>query len=114
MILKLLVQFHKDLIIEIWKNDNPIDKKVNLKDEIEYINNYIELQKLRITSNNKVVFNVEGKIRNEKIYPLLFISLLENAFKNGVYNKNKIKIKINRSNIKRKQWKSPKGAQYPE
>jgi len=67
------------------KNDNPIDKKVDLKDEIEYINNYIELQKLRITSNNKVVFNVEGKIRNEKIYPLLFISFIENAFKYGVH-----------------------------
>ncbi|WP_159778230.1 sensor histidine kinase [Flavobacterium sp. 9AF] len=67
------------------KNNTPIDKKVSLEEEIEYINNYIELQKLRITTNNIIIFKVEGDIKSVTIYPLLFISFIENAFKYGVH-----------------------------
>ncbi|WP_165396023.1 sensor histidine kinase [Flavobacterium sp. J27] len=67
------------------KNNTPIDKKVDLQEEIEYINNYIELQKLRITSNNTINYKVEGNLKSVKIYPLLFISFIENAFKYGVH-----------------------------
>lgn len=68
----------------IDKKENSIDRKARLVEELDYISNYIELQKLRITPNNKVNFSVEGKTTGISIYPLLFISFIENAFKYGV------------------------------
>ena len=76
------------------KKNISIHNKVKLIDEIDYINNYIELQKLRITPNNKIAFNCEGEIQNSLIYPLLFISFIENAFKFGVHPTDETTISI--------------------
>ena len=76
------------------KKDNGINKKVKLTDEISYITNYIELQKLRITENNKIQFTIEGNIQEVTIYPLLFISFIENAFKYGIHPIHESHIKI--------------------
>lgn len=76
------------------KKDISINNKVKLTDEIDYVNNYIELQKLRITPNNKIAFICEGKMQNILIYPLLFISFIENAFKFGVHPKDETTISI--------------------
>ena len=56
---------------------------VLLKDEISYLENYIELHKIRYRKKVDIVFTqkIEGEI---KVAPLLFIILLENAFKHGV------------------------------
>lgn len=77
------------------KKDNGINKKVKLTEEINYIINYIELQKLRVTDNNKIEFTIEGNTNEVTIYPLLFISFIENAFKYGVHPIEKSYIKIN-------------------
>lgn len=69
-------------------------KFVPLIKEIDYIQNYIEIEKLRF-ENVEVNINIESNIDDIKVPPLLFISLLENAFKHGGYNNNKLKIKIN-------------------
>lgn len=76
------------------KKDKGIEQKVKLAEEIDYINNYIELQKLRITPNNVIEFSIEGDIENIEIFPLLFISFIENAFKFGVHPVDKNHIKI--------------------
>jgi two-component system, LytTR family, sensor kinase len=55
----------------VEKKDNSINKKVKLIDEVNYITNYIELQKLRITPNNKIEFSVVGSIKNVEIYLLM-------------------------------------------
>lgn len=63
------------------------DKKfVLLYDELEVLNNYIELQKLRLTDKVSVSYLVTGEPGNLKIAPLLLIPLIENAFKHGVDN----------------------------
>jgi two-component system, LytTR family, sensor kinase len=62
--------------------------------EIDYIQNYIEIEKLRF-ENAEVTINIESNIDEVKVPPLLFISLLENAFKHGGYNNSNLKIKIN-------------------
>jgi len=51
---------------------------------VEFMRNYIELMKLRC--NDRTVVNAEFTIQDSKleIAPLLFISLIENAFKHGV------------------------------
>lgn len=56
---------------------------VPLKDEIEYLKNYIELHKIRYQKSVDIVFNYDHKI-DYQIAPLLFIIPLENAFKHGV------------------------------
>lgn len=56
---------------------------VLLRDEINYLENYIELHKIRYQKKVKILFNHEVQ-ENLKVAPLLFIILLENAFKHGV------------------------------
>ncbi len=61
-------------------------EKVLLSKEIEYIENYISLEKLRL--NNQIPINIfiEGDVNQVKIVPLILITFLENAFKHGVSN----------------------------
>lgn len=56
---------------------------VALDEEVAYLRNYIELHKIRYHKNVDITFerNIKG---NYEITPLLFIILLENAFKHGV------------------------------
>jgi len=74
------------------------DKQVLLEKEINYIKNYIALQRLRLKNSEAVKLNIKGETRNLKIYPLLLISFIENAFKYGTdYEGNThidIKIKV--------------------
>ena len=60
--------------------------KVQLSKEIEYIENYISLEKLRLNSEIPINFEVEGNVNQAKIVPLILITFLENAFKHGVSN----------------------------
>jgi two-component system LytT family sensor kinase len=69
-------------------------KFVPLINEIDYIQNYIEIEKLRF-ENVEVAINLESNIDTIKTPPLLFISLIENAFKHGGISNDNLKIKIN-------------------
>ncbi|WP_420552260.1 sensor histidine kinase [Tenacibaculum aiptasiae] len=59
-------------------------EKVQLKDEIQYLINYIDLQTARYHKDIDVNFEKTIKNSDATIAPLLFIILLENAFKHGV------------------------------
>jgi sensor histidine kinase YesM len=59
-------------------------EKVQLKDEIDYLINYIELQTARYHKDIDVNFEKTIKNAASSVAPLLFIILLENAFKHGV------------------------------
>lgn len=67
---------------------------VPLIKEFDYIQNYIEIEKLRF-NNVEVRINIESNIEDVKVPPLLFISLIENAFKHGGINNDNLKIQIN-------------------
>lgn len=60
------------------------EKHVFLKEEIKYIEDYIQLQQIRLAK--RLDFKFEKNVDNEhlKIPPLLFITFVENAFKHGV------------------------------
>ena len=58
--------------------------RVPLKKEMEYISDYVELQRLRVRSPSVIVFDIEGEIADQQIAPLIFIVFIENAFKHGV------------------------------
>ena len=61
---------------------------VPLEKEIEYIKNYILLEKLRLNNDVPIEFEVLGDPSNKMIAPLLLIPFIENAFKHGVANNN--------------------------
>ena len=56
---------------------------VKLGDEINYLNNYIELHKIRYKKSVEITFKHDIDT-NLTITPLLYIILLENAFKHGI------------------------------
>ncbi|WP_259014683.1 sensor histidine kinase [Emticicia fluvialis] len=58
--------------------------QVPLTKEIEYIENYISLEKLRLNQQIPIDFIVEGNTSQVMIVPLVLITFLENAFKHGV------------------------------
>jgi two-component system, LytTR family, sensor kinase len=68
--------------------------KVSLSDEIRYLNNYIELQKLRFKDDIHLKFEVIGDPTGHRITPLILISFVENAFKHGIVNDLEIPISI--------------------
>jgi two-component system, LytTR family, sensor kinase len=59
------------------------EERVPLTKEIEYLNSYIELEKIRYEGQTFVGFTVEGNTNNKLIAPLLLISFIENIFKHG-------------------------------
>lgn len=59
------------------------EEKVLLSKEVEYLTNYIELQKLRLTDKTRVTFDLQGKTDDKLIAPLLLLPFVENAFKYG-------------------------------
>jgi two-component system LytT family sensor kinase len=62
------------------------DNKVDLAKELQYLQNYIDLQKIRFGDKAFINFEVTGEVTNQHIVPLLLISFIENAFKHGVAN----------------------------
>ncbi len=72
------------------------DDKVELAKDIQYLNNYIDLQKIRISKKVNINYEVKGEATGKQIAPLLLITFIENAFKHGVsYSKpSTIDIKI--------------------
>ncbi|GJH39613.1 sensor histidine kinase [Capnocytophaga sp. HP1101] len=60
------------------------EKEITLAEELAFLNQYIELMQLRLTDKTVVVVDFPKEISPLKVAPLLFISLVENAFKYGV------------------------------
>jgi len=65
--------------------------------EIEYISKYVELQKIRASNPDYVSYEVIGDPLGTTIAPLVFIPIIENAFKHTTNKKlqDAIKIEIN-------------------
>jgi two-component system LytT family sensor kinase len=70
------------------------EEKVSLKTEVEYLDNYIDLQKQRFSPKAKITATFELYDENMMIESLLLIPFVENAFKHGtgVINDSEINI----------------------
>ena len=70
--------------------------KVLLSKEIEYIEKYIDLQKIRTANANYVNFEIVGSPKGKTIAPMVFLPFIENAFKHTSNKKlsNAITISI--------------------
>ncbi|MFT3704531.1 MAG: histidine kinase [Agriterribacter sp.] len=73
------------------------EDKIALSKEINYLTNYIALQKLRTQVSNDIdiSFTVKDEQCLHEIAPMLLIPFVENAFKHGISLKEKSWIKIN-------------------
>ncbi len=60
------------------------EAEVVLKDEIQFIENYVSLMKIRLSSSVDVRLEKDVQDPCVRISPLIFISLVENAFKHGI------------------------------
>ena len=62
------------------------EKRVLLSKEVNYLQNYLDLERLRQGDNVNIKFHIIGKVGSQKIAPLMFIPFLENSFKHGLNN----------------------------
>lgn len=60
------------------------ESSVALNDELQFLENYISLMKIRLSANVDVTFTHNVEVPGVRIAPLIFISLIENAFKHGI------------------------------
>ncbi|MEN2401746.1 sensor histidine kinase [Flavobacterium sp. MC2016-06] len=76
---------------------NANEDVIALDKEINYISNYIQLQKTRLGNTIMLDYTFEGDTSGKMITPLILISFIENAFKHGVNpnESSKIFIRIN-------------------
>ncbi|MGB5229432.1 sensor histidine kinase [Eudoraea sp.] len=78
----------RHLLYDSEDNQNPIKK------EVEFIQSYIELMQLRFTDKVRIEVDIPADIPDKSVPPLLFTSLLENAFKHGISYTHPSFIKI--------------------
>ncbi len=67
---------------------------VSLEKEVDYIQNYIELQKLRLDKNITFNYKITGNPVGKKLAPFVLIPFIENAFKYGVNAEQESNINI--------------------
>ncbi len=72
-------------------------EKVDLADELQYIENYIELQKLRLEDKLNLEYKINGIFFGKQIAPMVLIPFIENAFKHGINaeENSRVLIEIN-------------------
>jgi len=70
--------------------------KISLSRDIDYLNNYIGLQKLRTSTTVDILINteIEEQFTELEIAPMLLIPFVENAFKHGISLQSPSHIKV--------------------
>lgn len=72
------------------------EKYVNMKDEAEFIHNYVNLMKLRLAGNVDIQENISlPDPCYVRVAPMILISLVENAFKHGISPTEKSFVHLN-------------------
>jgi LytS/YehU family sensor histidine kinase len=69
-------------------------EKVPLRKELDYIDNYLNLQKLQYGNPELVANTVSGEENQAEIAPMLFIPFIENAFKHCTNKETKHAIRL--------------------
>lgn len=76
----LLLKLSELLRYSVYEADQPM---VQLKDELDYIRNYIDLENIRSADRLSLTVNLPDVPLNVKIAPMLLIVFVENAFKHA-------------------------------
>jgi len=75
----------------LYQVDKPF---VSLNDEINHINDYIELEKMRFNDTLHINFETENILVDTKIAPMLLLPFVENSFKHGSLKKGILNVSI--------------------
>jgi two-component system, LytTR family, sensor kinase len=82
----VVVKLSKMMRYLLYESD---DENSTIKKEIEFLENYIDLMKLRIDKTVNIKYSVPNNYNDIKMPPLLLIPFIENAFKHGIsYQEN--------------------------
>ncbi len=87
-----IVTLSKLMRVLLYDSDN---ENYRVKKEIQFLNDYIGLMKIRVQEDVEIKFDYTPNISDYKIPPLLFVSFVENAFKHGIISSEKSYIHIN-------------------
>ncbi|MCH7523924.1 MAG: histidine kinase [Bacteroidetes bacterium] len=68
--------------------------KASLLQEINHINNYLDIEHIRFKDRVETEMDITGDIEDVEVPPLLFLSFIENCFKHGLKENDKIKINM--------------------
>ena len=80
---KLIISLSEMMRYSIYEGDK---NNVTLEEEVTYLKQYIELHRMRYHKEIDIQFSIDITEKPIHLMPLLFIILLENAFKHGVEN----------------------------
>ena len=72
---------------------------VPLADEVDYINQYVGLQKLRLNEMTSVTIDIDIEDSALMVPPMLLVTFVENCFKHGVSPVEKSRLKYRCTNI---------------
>ncbi len=86
-----IIKLSKMMRYLLYETDS---EKTTLKREIEFLESYINLMKLRFNEKVNITLNLPQNIPDRTIPPFLFTSLIENAFKHGISYKEESFIDI--------------------
>ena len=95
-----LIKLSELLRYSLYESDK---EKVLLDKEIEYLLNYIDLQRMRFGDNVSIELEITNNCPDFLIEPMLLISFIENAFKHGVgmleHPFIQIRLNVNRESL---------------
>lgn len=77
----LILRLSKMMRYVLYETNVPT---VPLEKEIEHLQNFVEMQRLRVGEQVEIKFTVSGNTEDVEVAPLLFLPLVENAFKHGI------------------------------
>lgn len=89
-----LAQLLSFMLYDSRKSLIPVEK------EMDYIRDYVNLERIRYGENLDISVNVFGSLKDANAPPLLFLPLVENAFKHGIapVGKGWIRVDLSRRN----------------
>ena len=73
-----------DLLDYMIYNSN--EEFVSLEKELEILNSYIELEKMRYNERLELQYKITGDVNGHRIAPLILLPFIENSFKHGASN----------------------------
>ncbi len=74
--------------------DTQKEKTIALKDEVDFLDNYISLSQLRLNENTNVIFRHSVENPDFQIPPLILLVFVENCFKHGITSTRNTTIEI--------------------
>ncbi|MEO9022709.1 MAG: sensor histidine kinase [Ginsengibacter sp.] len=90
---QVITQLSEMMRYSLYESDA---EKVSVARELQYLKNYVMLEKMRYKNNTDIICNIdESQIDNQMIAPLLTFIFVENGFKYGLKSKQEGFLKIN-------------------